>query len=679
MGGLSCAEQSVSGLARAARLNIAPEFAVSADAPFVPIASVLFVVRRLPSMEVVRERLVPFPQGEEALAVDLVVPILTPGDRFQVHIAALDLAGDTAYTSTVTDVRAAIGEGTSTPTAAPLVYSGGDTLVASVTMAPRDTSLTVGDSATLRAVARLADGTARPGAFVRFTSRDTNLIAIRGDNRMRAKAPTTGTWIVVTTANNRADSIRVSAVARRLPILERVEAGTDRNLVALGDTTTLVPVGRDAAGLVVPGLTFSFVSLNPSIATVTAAGLITAQAVGATDIIATFDAEARADTVRVTVTQVPSAVIVTPGSGAFTALNDETSYSAVVRDRNANVIPGASVAWSTSNAAVVTVSASGLVRATGNGTTDIRATSGSAVGIVPISVAQAVQTVTVARDTLRLRFVGDTATIVATMKDRNGVVVAGAPVGFASADAGVATVSAAGLVRLASVGNTGITVASGTKTALVVIIGTDDGVGVEAKNAWIRVTPGITTLAVGDSLPFVADRMEASGSATRLAPAWASAQPGRLSVSATGMARAVQTGTIVLTASDGGLSGQATVNVVAAPTLTSFSFAPRAVTGVTANALQFSVSLEANDAGAGIGSAVVTFTGPGGVTQSCTSLTPTWGSSARGGWDCVITIPAGSPAGTWRASSVVLNGSVARTYDETKLAAFGGTTLEVRP
>jgi hypothetical protein len=93
----------------------------------------------------------------------------------------------------------------------------------------------------------------------------------------------------------------------------------------------------------------------------------------------------------------------------------------------------------------------------------------------------------------------------------------------------------------------------------------------------------------------------------------------------------------------------------------------------------FSVSVGAADPGAGISLVEVEFTGPGGVTRSCSASAPIVGSTRRGTWDCAISLPAGSPSGTWHATRVSLVGTITRAVAESQLAGFGTTTLTVVP
>ncbi|MCY3601193.1 MAG: Ig-like domain-containing protein [Gemmatimonadetes bacterium] len=84
---------------------------------------------------------------------------------------------------------------------------------------------------------------------------------------------------------------------------------------------------------------------------------------------------------------VATTVTVNPRSVSFTALGETARFTAEVRDQNGQVMAGAAVAWTSSDASVATVDASGEVTAAGNGTATITATAGSASGSAAVTVA----------------------------------------------------------------------------------------------------------------------------------------------------------------------------------------------------------------------------------------------------------------------------------------------------
>ena len=78
---------------------------------------------------------------------------------------------------------------------------------------------------------------------------------------------------------------------------------------------------------------------------------------------------------------------VTPAAASLTAPDATVQLNARVRDGNGRAIPGVAVIWTSVLPEVATVGASGLVAATGNGTTTIAATAGTVAGTATVTVA----------------------------------------------------------------------------------------------------------------------------------------------------------------------------------------------------------------------------------------------------------------------------------------------------
>ena len=96
---------------------------------------------------------------------------------------------------------------------------------------------------------------------------------------------------------------------------------------------------------------------------------------------------------------VPTTVTLDPSAVTLTSVGATRQIAATVLDQNGQTINGAAVTWRSDNQSVVTVSASGLLRAEGAGNTQIQATSGSATAAADVSVC--VPLVTMAFDDLR--------------------------------------------------------------------------------------------------------------------------------------------------------------------------------------------------------------------------------------------------------------------------------------
>jgi hypothetical protein len=84
--------------------------------------------------------------------------------------------------------------------------------------------------------------------------------------------------------------------------------------------------------------------------------------------------------------EVPSSITINPPSLSFTALGQTRQLSPTVLDQQGNALPDVAVSWSTSNAAVATVSPDGLVTAQGAGTAQLTASAGSVSAQVEVEV-----------------------------------------------------------------------------------------------------------------------------------------------------------------------------------------------------------------------------------------------------------------------------------------------------
>ena len=165
--------------------------------------------------------------------------------------------------------------------------------------------------------------------------------------------------------------------------------------------------------------------------------------------------------VEPTPTPVPTTVTVSPGSAALTALGETAQFTAVVHDQNGQVMTGAAVTWTTSDASVAAVNHTGLATAAANGNATITATAGSASGTAAVTVAQAPDSVTVLPAEATLAALGDTLRLAAEAFDANGRAVAGAGFSWASSDNAVATVDGSGLVTAVGNGTATITATVG--------------------------------------------------------------------------------------------------------------------------------------------------------------------------------------------------------------------------
>jgi acid phosphatase len=152
----------------------------------------------------------------------------------------------------------------------------------------------------------------------------------------------------------------------------------------VGTTVQLSTTLEDSAGNVLTGRTIMWSSSAPTVATVSASGLVTAVAVGSATITAT--SEGKSGTSAITVTLVPVATVsVAPASDTL-GIGTTSQLTATTKDSAGNVLTGRVVTWSSSATGVATVSGSGVVTGVAAGSATITATSEGQSGTASIMV-----------------------------------------------------------------------------------------------------------------------------------------------------------------------------------------------------------------------------------------------------------------------------------------------------
>ncbi len=174
-------------------------------------------------------------------------------------------------------------------------------------------------------------------------------------------------------------------VAPPPPVATTVEvAPATAQLSALGETVQLSATVRDQNGNAMAGAAVNWSSSSSAVATVSAAGIVTAAGNGTATITATSGTVS--GTASVTVAQAPATVAVTPDAVQLTTIGETAQLAAEVSDANGNAIADAAVAWASADEAVATVDATGLVTAVANGETTVSATSGGASASASVAV-----------------------------------------------------------------------------------------------------------------------------------------------------------------------------------------------------------------------------------------------------------------------------------------------------
>jgi uncharacterized protein YjdB len=211
---------------------------------------------------------------------------------------------------------------------------------------------------------------------------------------------------------------------------------------------------------------------------------------GAYKVWATSDPGAKSDTANVTVTCAApvASVEVTPASASVDE-GKTVQLTATPKDANGTPLPGRVVTWSSNNATVATVSASGLVTGKVAGSATITATSegqsaSSAITVTPVPVAS----VDVTPPSASVDE-GKTVQLTATPKDANGTPLSGRAITWGSSNTSVATVSTSGLVTGVTAGSASITATTGGKSgtsAITVVTPPPPGTCQTSSTAWLN-------------------------------------------------------------------------------------------------------------------------------------------------------------------------------------------------
>jgi len=351
-------------------------------------------------------------------------------------------------------------------------------------------------------------------------------------------------------------AVTISSVPVASVAVSPVAAG-----LTVGATTQLTATPEDSSGTALTGRAVTWATSNAAVATVSVSGLVTGVAAGSATITAT--SEGQSGTSALTVTNVPVASVTVSPATATVTIGTTTQLTATPKDANGTALSGRAVTWVTSNAAVATVSASGLVTGVAAGSATITATSEGQSGTSAITVTNVpVASVTVSPTAAGVT-VGATTQLTATPKDANGTALSGRVVTWATSNAAAATVSASGLVTGVAAGSATITATSEGQSGTAALTVTNVPV------ASVTVSPATASLTVGATTQLTATPKDANGTAlSGRVVTWGTSNAAIATVSASGLARGVAAGSATITATSEGKSGTSAVTVTNVPVAT---------------------------------------------------------------------------------------------------------------
>ena len=179
----------------------------------------------------------------------------------------------------------------------------------------------------------------------------------------------------------------VEAGVKIIAPVERVLLNTGDFELTIGNTRQLVPNLVSASGGSISNRTLNFSTSNPSIATVTVGGLVTAVAEGSATITVSVEGKSASVVVRVTREAVAS-IRLTPQIAQLMRVGGQLQVVATALNLNNQPLTGRTFNWSTNNPAVAVVSTTGVVTAVAVGNVTITAESETRAATLGITVTE---------------------------------------------------------------------------------------------------------------------------------------------------------------------------------------------------------------------------------------------------------------------------------------------------
>jgi uncharacterized protein YjdB len=322
--------------------------------------------------------------------------------------------------------------------------------VASVTIAPANPTLSVGQTLGMTAIVRDAAGNILSGRAVSWTAPANGIVTVDSDGTVTAVASGSETITATSEGVTGTTVISVSAI----PVARVLVTPTTASL-SPGMTAQLTATAFDANNnVLVRSVTWA--SSNNAVASASAAGLVTGIAPGTATISATSGGVT--GTALVSVAAIPVASVSVTPSAPNMFPHDVLQLTATARDASGNVISGRVATWVSSNTAVATVSATGVVTAVAQSpaAATITATIDNVSGSATVTINQIpVASVTLAPAGASL-YQGQQRGFIATARDAAGNALSRPVTWATTSPATIINVTQSGVVTALNPGTAGV-------------------------------------------------------------------------------------------------------------------------------------------------------------------------------------------------------------------------------
>lgn len=400
--------------------------------------------------------------------------------------------------------------------------------VASVTVAPATVSLQPRQTSQLTATPLDSVGGSLSGRTVTWSSANPAVADVSSSGLVTAVAPGTATMTATIEGKSATAAITVTPATVATVSVTPATATLEPK-----QTAQLTARALDATSTALTDRKLTWTTSSAAVATVNDSGRVTAVAPGSATITATSDGKSGSAAITVNRTSVAS-VRIAPKPLSLEPPQTR-QLSVLLQGAFGDTLTGRTITWASSNAAIATVSTTGLVTAVAIGSTSITATSEGktdtaqvTIALAPVAtvVVTAPSTVVIPTQKLQLN---------AALRDSTGRLLTGRAVDWSSSAPQVATVDkstgqvtgvapGAATITALSEGRTGtlrLTVSAGTVvgTAGGTITSSDSAVTIVVPAGAVPVSTPVLIQKVTESLGSAPTGSELNGSAYRIGPA----------------------------------------------------------------------------------------------------------------------------------------------------------------
>ncbi len=316
--------------------------------------------------------------------------------------------------------------------------------VSSVNLSPTTATINITETTQLTATVLPANATDKT---VTWSSSNTAIATVDANGLVTGVGPGTATITVTTNSGSFTQTATITVIQPVASVNLSPTTATINTTETTQLTTTVLPA--DATDK-----TVTWSSSNTAIATVDASGLVTGVGPGTATITVTTNDGSFTQTATITVIQPVASVNLSPTTATIN-ITETTQLTATVLPANAT---DKTVTWSSSNTAIATVDANGLVTGVGLGTATITVTtnSGSFTHTTTIIVIRPVTSVSINPKIVNI-YINKTAQLTANVLPVNA---SNKSVIWSSNNTSVARVNSSGLITGAGRGTTTISVTS---------------------------------------------------------------------------------------------------------------------------------------------------------------------------------------------------------------------------